>query len=629
MRVTLVNMPWMALNWPSLALSVLDSLLIGLGHRVTQYYGNLRFAEFVLEASGGELTPAAYTAVCNDGFRLGVGEWVFTSALYEPGWRREEYRSLLRRHDYHGFTPVDRMHALAPDFVRAAAAEILAGEPDLVGITSTFSQNVPSLALAAELKRLRPDVRIAMGGSNCDGPMGAALHRNYPQLDYVVRGEGERPLTELMAALSGDLPLPSVTSLCWRAPDGQAHENPYVSVATPGSRIPVANLAPFYEVVRRSPARPWISHLGLRLETSRGCWWGEKSHCTFCGLNDATMAFRSKPADVAWQEISAAVEEFGVLDVMLTDNILDPAYFETLFPRLAAADWDLRILYEVKSNLKPAQVAALAKAGVNLVQPGIESLSSTVLRLMRKGATGPGQVGQLRLFREHGVFPMWNYLCGFPGEDWERDYAPMVAQLPALVHLPPPEGVSRVKLERFAPLFTRPELGIDDSRRPTEWYPVVYDLPPSELDELAYVFDYPSCGITPAQEGELRDAIDAWRLDYERSALTYRAFDSTVVLSDRRAGWPARDHVLEGVPAVTYLTLTRHLTLPGLAAALEAGGYPADPDELAGWLRGWKADGLVFEDDGGWVALATHEDPLHQPSWTEYAVPAQESLVTR
>ena len=41
----------------------------------------------------------------------------------------------------------------------------------------------------------------------------------------------------------------------------------------------------------------------LLFETSRGCWWGAKSHCTFCGLNGETMAFRSKSPRRALDEL--------------------------------------------------------------------------------------------------------------------------------------------------------------------------------------------------------------------------------------------------------------------------------------------------------------------------------------
>jgi hypothetical protein len=87
MRVTLVNMPWQSLSWPSLSISVLDTLLAGSGHQVTQYYGNLRFAEYLLKVSDGQLTPDDYFHIHNNGFAHGVGEWAFTSALYGPGWK--------------------------------------------------------------------------------------------------------------------------------------------------------------------------------------------------------------------------------------------------------------------------------------------------------------------------------------------------------------------------------------------------------------------------------------------------------------------------------------------------------------------------------------------------------------
>lgn len=617
MRVTLLNMPWHALSWPSLAISILDTLLTESGHQVTQYQGNLRFAEYMLEVSDGRLTPDDYAHIYDDGFSSGVGEWIFTSALYEPQWRLPTFSAFLQERGYDDVPAAVELHYAAPDFIRAAADEVLAQQPELVGMTTSFGQNVPSLALAQELKRRHRDLPIVFGGSNCDGPMGAALHRNFPQVDFVIRGEGELPLTELMSALAGEIPLASVTGLCWRDATGASRVNPYVASATGGTSIPSPHLRPFFAVMEDSPARPWITRPAIRLETSRGCWWGEKRQCTFCGLNPGSIAFRAKPQERAFAEISSAVSEFGVLDIMITDNILDPAIFDGLLPRLADTDWDLRIFFEVKSNVRDEQVRVMAAAGVTTVQPGIESLSSRVLKLMDKGATGAGQVAALRRFREHGVFPVWNYLYGFPGEEWARDYAGVLAQLPALVHLPPPDATVRIALERFAPLFERPELGIDDQRRARPWYEIVYDLPVDELADMAYMFQYRPRGITEESASQLVAAVRGWQESYQRSALSYRAFDDTVVISDRRAGWAPQDHVLTGLSAVTYLTLARHLSPPGLLAALAAGGYDADADQVTSWLHQWQRAGLVYVDDDTWVALATRAVPGQQASWGE------------
>ncbi|MGY3062884.1 radical SAM superfamily enzyme YgiQ (UPF0313 family) [Streptomyces sp. TE3672] len=75
------------------------------------------------------------------------------------------------------------------------------------------------LALAAELKRRRPGLTVVFGGSNCDGPMGHALHRNHRFVDHVVRGEGEYALPALLTHIDAGTAPADVPGLCWW--DGQ------------------------------------------------------------------------------------------------------------------------------------------------------------------------------------------------------------------------------------------------------------------------------------------------------------------------------------------------------------------------------------------------------------------------
>jgi hypothetical protein len=71
------------------------------------------------------------------------------------------------------------LHRTAPEFIAELAERVVGTEPDLVGFTSTFQQNIPVLALARAIKRLAPRTLVAMGGANCDGAQGEALHRNF------------------------------------------------------------------------------------------------------------------------------------------------------------------------------------------------------------------------------------------------------------------------------------------------------------------------------------------------------------------------------------------------------------------------------------------------------------------
>jgi hypothetical protein len=109
-----------------------------------------------------------------------------------------------------------------------------------------------------------------------------------------------------------------------------------------------------------------------------GCWWGERSHCTFCGLNGATMAFRSKTPERVLSEIKFLCERYGVATFSVVDGILDMRYFRSVLPRLAEARLGIEFFWEVKANLDHRHVRQLRAAGVRFIQPGIESLSDHV-----------------------------------------------------------------------------------------------------------------------------------------------------------------------------------------------------------------------------------------------------------
>jgi ribosomal peptide maturation radical SAM protein 1 len=211
-------------------------------------------------------------------------------------------------------------------------------------------------------------------------------------------------------------------------------------------------------------------------------------------LNGTFINFRSKPAERFWNELSYLVERHKILDVMTADNIIDMAHYRDLLPRLAEVDWDLRLQYEAKANVQHDQIALLAAAGVCAVQYGIENLNSRVLKIMDKGITGGTNVRVIRDSEDHHITVRWNYLYGFPGEE-AADYRSVIEQMPALVHLLPPTGASRIALERFSPYFERPELGFE-RRRPVPFYRYVYDLPDAELVDLAYFFDCDDRGIS-------------------------------------------------------------------------------------------------------------------------------------
>jgi ribosomal peptide maturation radical SAM protein 1 len=446
------------------------------------------------------------------------------------------------------------------------------------------------------------------GGANCDGPMGHALHRNHRFVDFVVRGEGEEAFPTLLGRIAAGTDPGDIPGVCWW--DGERSvANPEARTVVPPSLIPTPDYDQWFAALDNSPVREHLSPY-LFLEGSRGCWWGERHHCTFCGLNGSLIAYRGKPAERFWSELTHFVERYQVLDVMTADNIMDMAYYRELLPRLADSGWDLRLQFEAKANVQAEKIAQFVAAGVCAVQFGIESLNTRVLKIMDKGVTGTTNVRVLRDSEAHHLSVAWNYLYGFPGEV-PADYWPVIEQIPALVHLQPPDAASRIALERFSPYFERPELGFA-RRTPAAFYGYVYDLPVSELNDLAYFFDCDNQGICGDAEAALCEAVAQWKRDYPLSSLFFTdGPGGELTIHDNRRGWPQRTHTLGGWERATYQALERGRTEESLRRCLAERGHEVTAGMLHSWLTGCVRDGLVYVDGDSYVALATADVAVH------------------
>src|SRR5262249_14701574 len=147
----------------------------------------------------------------------------------------------------------------------------------------------------------------------------------------------------------------------------------------------------------------------------------------------------SKSPEKALEQLKNLTERYQTLNVEVVDNIINVKYIDKLCKPLIEAHCDYTIFWEVKANLTAAQLRTMASAGVIHVQPGIESLSTHVLELMRKGISMLKNVRFLKWAEYFEINPRWSLLTGFPGET-EEDYARQRHLVPLLKHLRPPGG---------------------------------------------------------------------------------------------------------------------------------------------------------------------------------------------
>ena len=609
LRVLLICMPWAPLDMPSLALSTLKPIANGLDivERVDVRYINIEWIDHLLAHSQGEINASSYEEIVN-GYFLATGEWIFSSALYGENVPEETTFHRVASRAGADLTHASAMFGLAPDYLAALADEITTAGYDVVGFTSTFDQNMPSLALAALLKQRDAGLVTVFGGANCDAVQGAALHRNFDFVDYVVRGEGEHVFPQLLRVLAGDpsrraADLSRISGLCWRDDSGRISVNDAVGGVVSIGSIPAPDFDDYFTTFRAAAIARQVEPK-IQIEGGRGCWWGEKHHCTFCGLNGSLMQFRAKSPERVLSEIKAAVERHRILNVVFADNILDMAYLRSLMPAVEELGWDLSLFFEIKSNLAYHQLQTLAEAGVTQIQPGIESLSSRVLRLMRKGVAGWQNIRLLRDCRSLTLYPGWNLLYGFPGETID-DYTDLIEQASALTHLRPPEAAYRIVLTRFSPYFTDPDLGLRNLG-PSGMLSSVYRLPPEELADFVYVFESEQAGIRDAEVDRVDKAVARWQQEHGGSRLVGIDGADHIDLVDERPAFPHRIIRLADRHEVgAYRALLKGSTKAALVRKLRRDGLDFNQQDAADLLGSWKDDGLVYQDGDRYVALAT------------------------
>ncbi len=614
LRLALVCMPFGPAEQPSLPLGLLGALAEAAGFAVDQLHFHLELAAL--------LGPALYDRLCESRDHL-TGEWLFGPAAFgadaplddtaylqafpqESDWLQAlgqgaDYATALRQR-------------ILPAFIQERLQALDWSQYRLVGFSSMFQQNTASLALALAIKQRHPHVAIAFGGANMEGEMGREYARAFPFIDYVFSGEADEAFPALLRALaqSGHA-VPRLAGVVARMgpvllDGGQAPPTQNLDAQ------PVADYKPYFDqAARLGLAAHYAPGWSLPFESSRGCWWGQKHHCTFCGLAGNGMAYRAKSAPRLLAELDTLANRHGICSFTAADSILDLEYLKGLFAPIEQARLDYTFFYEVKANLTREQIAALYRGGVRRIQPGIESMSSHVLRLMHKGSTMLQNVRCLKWCAYYGVRVTWDLLWGFAGET-VQDYTRELEVLQCITHLEPPSRAGRIWLQRFSPHFSDPAFPVTHMR-PEASYAYVY---PARLDltKAAYRFDYQMGDtVEPSAHDAALAHIAAWKAAWagtQRPTLRYRRTHASVLIDYHYGPERSGTHCITGTNAEIY-----HYCSETMRSPVQVADYVRDLSDdndcaveaVRDVLEAFCRNGWMLGEDDKYLSLALPANP--------------------
>jgi ribosomal peptide maturation radical SAM protein 1 len=267
------------------------------------------------------------------------------------------------------------------------------------------------------------------------------------------------------------------------------------------------------------------------------------------------------------------------------------------------------------------------------IQPGIESFSNQVLKLMNKGCTGLQNIQLLRWCEELQIEPSWNILAGFPGESPD-EYQVIARLVPLLTHLAPPCSCGLIRLDRFSPFHSQAEQFGFERVRPARAYYYVFPLGRQALGRLAYFFDFdyadqrdPNTYIMPVQQ-----AVQTWitlRHQTERKAPRLDATfeNGSVTIDDTRPIAVATKHELTGVASSIIARCDVAASCNVLAESLEI-----SEEEVHCALAELRNRRLIAESDGMVVSLPVFRNrPLSSAleSHAKTHVPISETLIAK
>lgn len=315
----------------------------------------------------------------------------------------------------------------------------------LAGFSICLSQLTSSLFFIREIKKRAPALKIVVGGSACAGDLGESLLDNFPQIDFVVRGEGERPLVHLVKSLIGEEeeptgPIPGLVSRDNRFKD---QKNSQVADL---DELPIPEYEDYFSQLQSlGPEKTFLPRVPM--EISRGCWWRKRSvskgpsGCAFCNLNLQWRGYRAKSHEKAIAELESLTNKHHILSVSFMDNLLPAKGLKSLFDGIAGLGKDFRLFTEIRATTPRDVLTAMGAAGVRELQVGIESLSTSLLNKLNKGTTAMDNMEIMKNCESPGLPDLTgNLILNFPSSD-EQDVAETLSNLEFAMPFRPVKGI--------------------------------------------------------------------------------------------------------------------------------------------------------------------------------------------
>lgn len=282
-------------------------------------------------------------------------------------------------------------------------------KPDFIGISSTTVEFEGALRVARLSKETLPGAKIVLGGAHPSAAPEEALSSDY--VDYVVRGEGEHTLHDLV---SGVVKTADISGLSYKD-GGRIIHNPDRPLIDDLNILPM----PAYHLLRMDKYRPSLGNYkrlpAISMITSRGC----PGRCTFCYTGVSGKKIRMRSVDNMIQEIKLLQKEYKIREISFYDDTFTSLKdsIKEFCVRVIREKIDITWSCMSRVDFVDEETLRLMKsAGCHQIGYGLESASSDILKNIRKPYPVETAKKAVAMTRSAGIDVRAMFILGCPGE---------------------------------------------------------------------------------------------------------------------------------------------------------------------------------------------------------------------
>ncbi|MEM7057861.1 MAG: magnesium-protoporphyrin IX monomethyl ester anaerobic oxidative cyclase [Pseudomonadota bacterium] len=304
---------------------------------------------------------------------------------------------------------VDRIRVQNPDAV-------------LIGHSGSTSAHPTVLRIARVLRRAMAHVKIIYGGVYPTYHWQDVLTQ-CPEIEVIVRGEGEETTPRLIGALESETPLYAIPGIAFHGPAGPTATRPAPMIKDlDANRIG-------WELIDFNDYGYWGGKKSVILQFSRGC----PHLCTYCGQRGFWTKWRHRDPVKLAEEIAWLHREHGVELINFADEnpTSSRRQWKAFLEALIAEDVPVMLIGSTRAGdiVRDADILHLyKKAGVMRFLLGLEAMNEVTLAKIRKGSEPSVDQQAIRLLRAHGMIGLCTFAVGFE-EETDRDYLHIMRQL--------------------------------------------------------------------------------------------------------------------------------------------------------------------------------------------------------